>query len=64
MPDFVRCHSCDRSVPEDEAFATEGKTLCEDCYIDLSSRIRACDPWGRGRRRSTGRATAWRGLMD
>ncbi|MGB4086174.1 hypothetical protein [Methanothrix sp.] len=46
MSDFVRCHSCDRSVPEDEAFATEGKTLCEDCYIDLSSRIRACDSWG------------------
>ena len=31
---------------EDEVFATEGKTLCEDCYIDVGHRIRVCDPWG------------------
>jgi hypothetical protein len=33
-------------ISEDEVFATEGKTLCEDCYIDVGHRIRVCDPWG------------------
>jgi len=46
LTDCVRCQNCGKEVPEDEVFAAEGKTLCEDCYIDVGHRIRACDPWG------------------
>ncbi len=46
MTDSIRCQNCGKEIPEDEVFATEGKTLCEDCYIDVGHRIRVCDPWG------------------
>jgi hypothetical protein len=46
MIEGIRCQNCDRAVNEDEVFITEGKTLCEDCYIDVGRRIRVCDPWG------------------
>ncbi len=46
MTDSIRCQNCGKEVPEDEVYATEGKTLCEDCYIDVGHRIRVCDPWG------------------
>jgi hypothetical protein len=41
----VRCQNCSKPVPEDYVFISEGKTLCEDCYIDAGNRIRVCDPW-------------------
>lgn len=46
MIDGIKCQNCSKSVSEDEVFSTEGKTLCEDCYIDVGRRIRVCDPWG------------------
>lgn len=46
MSEGIRCQSCGKDVPEEDVFATEGKTFCEDCYIDVSHRIRVCDPWG------------------
>lgn len=42
----IRCQNCGKEVSEDDVFTTEGKTLCEDCYIDVGHRIRVCDPWG------------------
>lgn len=45
MTDCIRCQICSKEIPEEEVFATEGKTLCEDCYIDVGHRIRVCDPW-------------------
>lgn len=42
----IKCQNCGKEVAEDDVFATEGKTLCEDCYIDVGHRIRVCDPWG------------------
>jgi hypothetical protein len=41
----IKCQSCGKEIAEDEVFATEGKTLCENCYIDIGHRIRVCDPW-------------------
>jgi late competence protein required for DNA uptake (superfamily II DNA/RNA helicase) len=46
MLDGIKCQSCGKEIAEDEVFATEGKTLCENCYIDVGHRIRVCDPWG------------------
>jgi len=42
----VRCQGCGKDVLEDDCFFSEGKTLCEDCYMDSGQRIRVCDPWG------------------
>lgn len=46
MTEGIRCQNCGKGVPEDDVFISEGKTLCEDCYIDVGHRIRVCDPWG------------------
>lgn len=46
MLEGIRCQNCGRALAEEEVFATEGKTLCEDCYLDVAHRIRVCDPWG------------------
>jgi len=42
----VKCQTCSKEISDDELFVSEGKTLCEDCYIDVGHRIRVCDPWG------------------
>jgi hypothetical protein len=42
----IRCQGCGKDVLEDNCFISEGKTLCEDCYINAGQRIRVCDPWG------------------
>jgi len=42
----IRCQSCGKEIPEDGCLISEGKTLCEDCYMDAGQRIRVCDPWG------------------
>ncbi len=46
MIEGIKCQNCGKAVAEDEVFSTDGKTLCEDCYIDVGHRIRVCDPWG------------------
>ena len=46
MIEGIKCQNCGKSIPEDMVFSTDGKTLCEDCYIDVGHRIRVCDPWG------------------
>lgn len=46
MLEGIKCQSCGKEIAEDEVFATEGKTLCENCYIDAGHKIRVCDPWG------------------
>jgi hypothetical protein len=41
----IKCQSCGKEIAEDEVFAADGKTLCENCYIDVGHKIRVCDPW-------------------
>jgi NMD protein affecting ribosome stability and mRNA decay len=60
MSEGIKCQNCGKDVPEDEVFATEGKTLCEDCYIDMGPRIRVCDPWGERSKSSSYRQQRWR----
>jgi hypothetical protein len=45
-PNSIKCQNCSKDVPEDDVFISGGRTLCEDCYIDVGHRIRVCDPWG------------------
>jgi predicted HTH transcriptional regulator len=39
------CEQCGKTIQDGEEREKDGRTLCEDCYIDLISSPRACDPW-------------------
>jgi hypothetical protein len=41
----MKCHRCQREIPEGESFGYFGEVLCDDCYIDVMSPTKACDPW-------------------
>jgi recombinational DNA repair protein (RecF pathway) len=41
----VKCSRCGREVSMDDSYQHLGKTLCEDCYIDIRYPAKACDPW-------------------
>jgi hypothetical protein len=41
----MKCERCKTAVVKGEQKALHGQTLCEDCYIDLLSPLRVCDPW-------------------
>ncbi|MGB4215444.1 MAG: hypothetical protein WBJ83_00735 [Thermacetogeniaceae bacterium] len=38
------CEKCKADVPEEEMFQFGGQKLCEDCYIEIMSRPKPCDP--------------------
>ncbi|MDQ1251646.1 MAG: hypothetical protein QG646_754 [Euryarchaeota archaeon] len=40
-----KCDSCGCELENEDAIIEEGKTLCEDCYIESHHRIQTCDPW-------------------
>jgi late competence protein required for DNA uptake (superfamily II DNA/RNA helicase) len=40
-----KCDVCGCELEQEDAITEEGKTLCEDCYIEGHHRIQACDPW-------------------
>ena len=42
---MVKCQRCQRDVREEDSFTYLGETLCEDCYIDVRSPAKSCDPW-------------------
>jgi hypothetical protein len=39
------CEKCGKHINADEEMIFEGKTMCEDCYINTLSPTRTCDPW-------------------
>ena len=41
----MNCERCKESVEKNEEREHHGQSLCEDCYMDLLSPARACDPW-------------------
>ena len=41
----MRCERCNEVIAEGEERERYGQILCEDCYIDLLSQLKACDPW-------------------
>lgn len=41
----MRCERCNDVIPEGEERERYGQILCEDCYMDLLSPLKACDPW-------------------
>ena len=41
----MKCDKCKIKCDEEELIAHGGQRLCEDCYMDAVSPLKACDPW-------------------
>ncbi|TXT62325.1 MAG: hypothetical protein BAJALOKI3v1_620026 [Promethearchaeota archaeon] len=46
MSELIKCDVCGEEILRDDSFTHAGKTLCEDCYIDVKMELKACDPMG------------------
>ena len=41
----MNCEKCAAAIDPEESFQHAGQTLCEDCYMDVMTAPKACDPW-------------------
>jgi len=41
----MECERCKETIKKGEEREHHGQILCEDCYMDLLSPARTCDPW-------------------
>jgi hypothetical protein len=51
----MKCAHCEASIPDGEEREHLGRVLCEDCYMDMLSPAKACDPWAVHSAKSFGR---------
>lgn len=41
----MKCGKCNALIEHGDEREYAGQTLCEDCYMDALSPVKACDPW-------------------
>lgn len=41
----MKCDRCKNNIEEGDERKLHGRMLCEDCYIDMLSPAKVCDPW-------------------
>ena len=41
----MKCDNCGAEMDREEAREHLGRVICEDCYMDVLSPVRTCDPW-------------------
>ncbi|MCU0594198.1 MAG: hypothetical protein MUC98_01870 [Desulfobacterota bacterium] len=41
----MECDRCQATIEPGDEKHHLGRTLCEDCYMDALSPVKACDPW-------------------
>lgn len=41
----MKCDRCSREIKEGESYSYQGRTVCEDCYMELGLHVEGCDPW-------------------
>lgn len=41
----MKCDRCNKDIEPGEEMDWYGRQLCEDCYMDMLSPTRPCDPW-------------------
>ena len=41
----MKCDKCNNEIFEGEEFNHQGQTLCDNCYMDIGFKLKACDPW-------------------
>ena len=42
---FIQCARCCKEIEKQQCYEHQGKVFCEDCYMDILSPPKACDPW-------------------
>lgn len=42
---LFQCTKCSKEVEKEQGYEYQGNRYCEDCYMDLLSPPKACDPW-------------------
>jgi hypothetical protein len=42
---MMQCEQCKTILQAGEENNHLGRSLCEDCYMDMLSPVRTCDPW-------------------
>jgi hypothetical protein len=40
-----QCTKCGKEIEKNQTYEYQGKAYCEDCYMDILSPPKACDPW-------------------
>ena len=40
-----QCAKCNKEIEKQQSYDHQGKLFCEDCYMDILSPPKACDPW-------------------
>jgi len=40
-----KCSRCGKTLEKHQCYEHQGKAFCEDCYMDILSPPKACDPW-------------------
>jgi len=40
----VKCQSCGEEISVEESYLVDGLRVCDDCYLDKSQRVIACNP--------------------
>jgi|WetSurMetagenome_2_1015567.scaffolds.fasta_scaffold131370_2 hypothetical protein len=41
----MNCEKCQNPLDPEEHFQHSGRTVCEDCYLELVAIPKTCDPW-------------------
>ncbi|MBI2832628.1 MAG: hypothetical protein HYX79_10275 [Chloroflexi bacterium] len=41
----MKCDRCGSEIKEGESFSYQGRTVCEECYMELGLHFQGCDPW-------------------
>ena len=42
---LIQCTQCGKEIEKQQCYEHQGKVFCEDCYMDILSPPKACDPW-------------------
>jgi len=40
-----KCSKCGKTLEKHQCYEYQGNIFCEDCYMDILSPPKACDPW-------------------
>ena len=41
----MKCEQCQNTIPDGDEKSHLGRVLCEDCYMEVLSPVKTCDPW-------------------
>jgi len=41
----TQCAKCGKTIEKQQGYEHHGAIFCEDCYLDIVSPPKACDPW-------------------